>query len=77
VSVLVVLPPLPVGAGPLWVALAPESLTEMVVPLELFRPWTTTTSPPRTDALETLSLLAILVAQERVTLTVFPVVSVR
>lgn len=39
-SVLVVLPPLPVAAGPLWVALAPESLTEMavIVPLELFRP---------------------------------------
>ncbi len=76
---MVVLPPLPVGAGPLWVALTPESLTKIavIVPLELFRPWTTTTSPARTDALETLSLLAILVAQERVTLTVFPVVSVR
>jgi hypothetical protein len=60
-------------------ALAPESLTEVAViaPPELLRPWMTTVSPGRTADFEALSLLVSLVAEERVTLTVLPELSVR
>jgi hypothetical protein len=61
------------------VAPAPESLTDvaLIAPLELFKPWITTASPGRTDVAETPSLLVILVAEESVTLTVLPELSVR
>lgn len=64
---------------PVPVVRAPESLTEVAttVPLEFFTPWTTTASPGCSELLETLRLFASLVLEERVTLTVFPLVSVR
>lgn len=71
-AVLVLLERLPV-------AFAPESLTEVAtrVPLEFFTPWMTTESPGWRELLETAKLLLSLVADESVTFTVFPVVSVR
>lgn len=77
--VLVVPALLPVAGGPVRAALAPESFTEVavIVPFEFFAPWITTVSPGRTDDLETLWLLVTLVAEESVTLTVFPEVSLR
>jgi hypothetical protein len=68
-------PPLP----PLPVVRAPESLTEVAtrVPLEFFTPWMTTESPGWSALLETPRLFVSLVDEESVTLTVFPVVSVR
>lgn len=60
------------------VLLAPESLMEVaaIVPVELVAPWMTTESPGCKELLETPRLLVILVAEESVTLTVLPEVSV-
>jgi len=79
VPVLVGLEPLPVPAAPLPVARAPESVTEVavIVPVELLTPWITTASPGRIDVLDTLWFLVMSVAEESVTLTVLPELSVR
>ena len=58
--------------------LAPESLIEVAasMPLLFFSPLITTESPGCSDRFETPRLLVILVAEDSVTLTVFPEVSV-
>ena len=64
--------------APLLLLLAPESLIEVAesVPLLFFSPLITTESPGCTERLETPRLLVILVAEESVTLTVLPEMSV-
>ena len=76
---LVFFEPLALVPAPVRVALAPESLTDVaaIVPFALFKPWITTVSPGRSDAVETPWLFVSLVAEESVTLTVLPELSVR
>ena len=71
------LEPLPPDA-PEPVLLAPESLTEVAdtLPLLFLSPRITTESPGRRECFDTPRLLVILVADESVTLTVFPDTSV-
>ena len=71
------LEPLPLVA-PEPALLAPESLAEVAdtLPLLFLSPRTTTASPGRSECLETPRLLVILVADDSVTLTVLPEVSV-
>ena len=59
-------------------ALAPESLIEVAVrvPPELFTPWMRTESPGWTALRATVRLLVILVAEDSLTLTMFPELSV-
>lgn len=61
----------------LLVLLAPESLTDEATstPWEFLTPWMTTLSPGRTDFLDTERLLVSLVAEDSLTLTVFPELS--
>jgi hypothetical protein len=68
--------PAPVAVGA--VRAVPESLTEVavIVPLEPVVPWTTIESPGCTAVLLTLSLLETMVAEDNVTLTVLPELSV-
>ena len=63
----------------LLVLLAPESLIEVAdtVPLWFLRPRITTESPGCSDRLPTLRLLVIFVAEDSVTLTVLPELSLR
>jgi hypothetical protein len=59
------------------VVLAPESFKELAVnvPLPCLSPCTTTESPGRTAALDTLRLLVMLVAEDNFTAIVLPVMS--
>ena len=61
------------------VFVAPESLTVVAesAPAEFLAPWMTTESPGRSARFDTPWLLVILVAEESLTLTVFPDTSVR
>ena len=63
----------------LLVVFAPESLTEVavMVPLELFAPWTTIVSPGLSELFETFRLFVSLVLEASLTFTVLPELSVR